>query len=58
MSAYRDLLENELLNLPGVKESTSIAVMEVIKESQEIDIWTFTKSQAVDWLKLVGIGKS
>jgi len=38
MSAYRDLLEDELLNLPGVKGSTSIAVMEVIKESLEIDI--------------------
>jgi len=38
MSAYRGLLEDELLNLPGVKGSTSIAVMEVIKESLEIDI--------------------
>jgi len=38
MSAYRGLLEDELLNLPGVKGSTSIAVMEVIKESLEVDI--------------------
>jgi hypothetical protein len=38
MVAYRDLLEDELLNLPGVKESTSIAVMEIIKETLEIDM--------------------
>ena len=38
MSAYRNLLEDELLNLPGVKESTSIAAMEIIKETLEIDI--------------------
>lgn len=38
MSAYRGLLEDELLNLPGVKGSTSIAVMEVIKETLEIDL--------------------
>lgn len=38
MAAYRGLLEDELLNLPGVKGSTSIAVMEVIKETLEIDI--------------------
>jgi len=38
MAAYRDLLEGELLNLPGVKESTSIAAMEIIKETLEIDI--------------------
>ena len=33
MAAYRNLLEEELLNLPGVKESTSIATMEIIKET-------------------------
>lgn len=38
MSAYRDLLEDELLNLPGVKASTSIAAMEIIKETLEIEI--------------------
>jgi len=38
MGAYRDLLEGELLNLPGVKESTSIAAMEIIKETLEIDL--------------------
>ena len=37
MAAYRNLLEGELLNLPGVKESTSIAAMEIIKETLEID---------------------
>jgi len=38
MAAYRDLLEGELLNLPGVKESTSIAAMEIVKETLEIDL--------------------
>ncbi len=38
MAAYRNLLEDELLNLPGVKESTSIAAMEIVKETLEIDI--------------------
>jgi len=38
MSAYRSLLEDELLSLPGVKGSTSIAVMEVIKETLEIQL--------------------
>ena len=38
MAAYRNLLEGELLNLPGVKESTSIAAMEIIKETLEIDL--------------------
>jgi len=37
MAAYRNLLEDELLNLPGVKESTSIAAMEIVKETLEID---------------------
>ena len=38
MTAYRDLLEEELLNLPGVKASTSIAVMETVQESLAISI--------------------
>ncbi len=38
MAAYRNLLEDELLNLPGVKESTSIAAMEIVKETLEIDL--------------------
>lgn len=38
MSSYRDLLEDELLSLPGVKGSTSIAVMEIIKETLEIEL--------------------
>ena len=38
MAAYRDLLEGELLSLPGVKESTSIAAMEIIKETLRLDI--------------------
>ena len=37
MAAYRNLLEEELLNLPGVKESTSIATMEIIKETLKLD---------------------
>jgi len=36
MAAYRDLLEGELLNLPGVKASTSIAAMETVKETLEV----------------------
>lgn len=38
MSDYRALLENELLALPGVKESTSIAAMEIVKETLEISL--------------------
>ncbi len=38
MAAYRDFLEGSLLNLPGVQESTSIAVMETIKESLAINL--------------------
>ncbi len=38
MTVYRSLLEDELLNLPGVKESTSIAALESVKETLEIDI--------------------
>jgi Lrp/AsnC family leucine-responsive transcriptional regulator len=36
MDAYRDFLEDSLLNLPGVQESTSIAVMETVKETLKI----------------------
>lgn len=38
MAAYRDLLEDSLLNLPGVQESTSIAAMETVKETLEISV--------------------
>lgn len=38
MAAYRDLLEGELLSLPGVKESTSIAAMETVKETLAINL--------------------
>lgn len=38
MAAYRDLLEGEILNLPGVKESTSIAAMETVKETLAIKL--------------------
>lgn len=38
MAAYRDLLEGSLLSLPGVQGSTSIAVMETVKESLTISI--------------------
>lgn len=36
MSAYREFLGDTLLTLPGVQESTSIAVMEVVKETLSI----------------------
>lgn len=38
MDAYRDFLEDDLLSIAGVKESTSIVAMDVIKESMEINI--------------------
>ena len=38
MTAYRDFLEGSLLNLPGVQESTSIAVMETIKETLSMTV--------------------
>jgi len=38
MAAYRDLLEEELLSLPGVRASTSIAAMETVKETLAIGI--------------------
>jgi len=45
MAAYRNLLEDELLNLPGVKESTSIAAMEIVKlvfKPKSAFLWRFT----------------
>jgi len=38
MAAYRDFLEESLLNLPGVQESTSIAAMETVKETLAITV--------------------
>jgi Lrp/AsnC family leucine-responsive transcriptional regulator len=38
MTAYRDFLESSLLNLPGVQESTSIAVMETVKETHSLAV--------------------
>lgn len=38
MAAYRDLLEQEILSLPGVKASTSIAAMETVKETLSINL--------------------
>lgn len=38
MAAYREFLGDTLLTLPGVQESTSIAVMETVKESLSIPI--------------------
>jgi DNA-binding Lrp family transcriptional regulator len=38
MGAYRNFLEETLLNIPGVQESTSIVVMETTKESLKIPI--------------------
>ncbi len=38
MADYRDLLEEELLSLPGVRASTSIAAMETVKETLEIEV--------------------
>lgn len=38
MSAYREFLEDTLLKIPGVQESTSIVVMEAVKESLKIPI--------------------
>ncbi len=36
MSAYRQLLEDVVLTLPGVKESKSYVVMEEVKEDASI----------------------
>ncbi len=38
MAAYREFLGETLLSVPGVQESTSIVVMEAIKETLSIDI--------------------
>jgi len=38
MSAYRVFLEESLLSVPAVQESTSVVVMETIKESLEIAV--------------------
>ena len=38
MAAYREFLGDTLLTLPGVHESTSIAVMEVVKETLSIAV--------------------
>ena len=38
MAAYRDFLEGSLLNLSGVQESTSIAVMETVKETLVVNL--------------------
>jgi Lrp/AsnC family leucine-responsive transcriptional regulator len=38
MAAYRDFLEESLLSIPDVRESTSIAVMETVKETLSIKV--------------------
>jgi len=38
MNAYRDLLGETLLSLPGVQESTSYVVMEEVKETLNVQI--------------------
>ncbi len=38
MTAYRDFLEESILSLPGVQDSTSIAAMDIIKETLEIRV--------------------
>ncbi|MCH1487437.1 MAG: Lrp/AsnC ligand binding domain-containing protein [Pseudomonadales bacterium] len=38
MSAYREFLEETLLNVPGVLSSTSIVVMEAVKETLSLKI--------------------
>jgi len=38
MRAYRDFLEEELLAVPGVADSTSIAAMETVKETLAIRV--------------------
>jgi Lrp/AsnC family leucine-responsive transcriptional regulator len=40
MNKYRDFLADTLLSVPGVKESTSIAVMETVKETMSIAVPT------------------
>ena len=38
MRAYRDFLSDTLLSIPGVKESTSVVVMDAIKETLGIEV--------------------
>ncbi len=38
MGAYREFLEETLLSVPGVKESTSIVVMDMAKETLKIPV--------------------
>jgi Lrp/AsnC family leucine-responsive transcriptional regulator len=38
MGAYRELLGDTLLTLPGVQESTSYVVMEQVKETLKIPV--------------------
>ena len=38
MRAYRDFLEEELLAVPGVSDSTSIAAMETVKETLAVKL--------------------
>ena len=38
MGAYRELLGDTLLSMPGVRESTSIVVMEAVKETLNIEV--------------------
>ena len=38
MQAYRDFLEEELLAVPGVSDSTSIAAMETVKETLAVKL--------------------
>ena len=38
MSAYREFLEESLLSVPAVQESTSIVVMEAVKETLSVAI--------------------
>lgn len=38
ISAYREFLGDTLLSVPGVRESTSIVVMEAVKETLNIDV--------------------
>lgn len=38
MDAYRDFLEDQLLSIAGVKDSTSIVAMNLIKETMKVDV--------------------
>jgi len=39
MTAYREFLGETLLSVPGVRESTSIVVMEAVKETLNIEVF-------------------